>query len=87
VPTWRCSTAPGSGKAIAAHAGDIEAAVAAYEAAMFPRSVLEAADAHLTPELCLGDRAPLGLVEFFTGVREGRADVPNDLSACDRYTH
>ena len=42
------------GKAIAAHPGDTEAALAAYEEAMFPRSEAEAADAHLMLELCLG---------------------------------
>ena len=55
------------GKAIAAHPGDIEAALAAFEAAMFPRSLAEAADAHEILDLCLGDRAPFGLIEFFTG--------------------
>jgi 2-polyprenyl-6-methoxyphenol hydroxylase-like FAD-dependent oxidoreductase len=55
------------GKAIAAHPGDVEAALAGYEQAMFPRSEAEAADAHLILELCLGDRAPFGLIDFFTG--------------------
>ncbi len=55
------------GTAIAACAGDIEAALTAYEAAMFPRSELEAADARLMLELCLGDRAPFSLIDFFTG--------------------
>ncbi|HEY6492082.1 MAG TPA: NAD(P)/FAD-dependent oxidoreductase [Trebonia sp.] len=54
------------GKAIAAHPGDLEAALAAHEAAMFPRSQAEAADAHLMLDLCLGDRAPFGLIDFFT---------------------
>jgi hypothetical protein len=58
------------GKAIAAHPGDIEAALTAYEADMFPRSESEAADAHLILELCLGDRAPFGLIDFFTGASE-----------------
>ena len=48
------------GQAIAAHPGDIEAALAAYEEAMFPRSESYAADAHLILELCLGDRARTG---------------------------
>jgi hypothetical protein len=34
---------------------------------MFPRSESEAADAHQILELCLGDRAPFGLIEFLTG--------------------
>ncbi|HEY6787694.1 MAG TPA: NAD(P)/FAD-dependent oxidoreductase [Trebonia sp.] len=58
------------GKAIAAHPGDIEAALTAYEEAMFPRSDSEYADAHLMLELCLGDRAPFGLIDFFTGALE-----------------
>jgi hypothetical protein len=59
------------GKAIAAHPGDIEAILAAYEDAMFPRGESEAADARLILELCLGERAPFGLIEFFTGVIGG----------------
>lgn len=58
------------GQAIAAHPGDIEAAFSAYEAAMFPRSASEAADAHEVLALCLGERGPAGIVEFLTGARE-----------------
>jgi 2-polyprenyl-6-methoxyphenol hydroxylase-like FAD-dependent oxidoreductase len=60
------------GKAIAAHPLDIEAALTAYETALFPRSQSAAADAHEILKLCLDDRAPFGLVEFFTsaGARE-----------------
>ena len=61
------------GKAIVAHPDDIEAAIATYEAAMFARSALEAADAHQILELCLGNRAPFGLVDFFNGMVEGHA--------------
>lgn len=53
------------GKAIAAHLDDIEAALTAYEEAMFPRSELEAADAHMMLEFCLGNHAPFGLIDFF----------------------
>jgi 2-polyprenyl-6-methoxyphenol hydroxylase-like FAD-dependent oxidoreductase len=90
------------GKAIAAHSEDIEAALTAYEEAMFPRSESAAADAHLMLELCLDDRAPFGLVDFFTGAldaaREGaegarsartRAStsaVPRTPSTCGRKT-
>jgi 2-polyprenyl-6-methoxyphenol hydroxylase-like FAD-dependent oxidoreductase len=59
------------GAAIAAHPDDIEAALAAYEEAMFPRSQSAAADAHRTLALCLDDRAPFGLVDFFTGALSG----------------
>jgi 2-polyprenyl-6-methoxyphenol hydroxylase-like FAD-dependent oxidoreductase len=58
------------GKAIAARPGDIETALTAYEEAMFPRSEAEAADAHEIMELCLGDRAPFGLIDFLTRVHE-----------------
>jgi 2-polyprenyl-6-methoxyphenol hydroxylase-like FAD-dependent oxidoreductase len=54
-------------KAIAARPDDIEAALTAYEEAMFPRSEAEAADAHQILDLCLGDRAPFSLIDFFTG--------------------
>jgi flavin-dependent dehydrogenase len=59
------------GKAIAAHPDDIEAALTAYEEALFPRSESEAADAYQILELCLGDRAPFGLIDFLAGALEG----------------
>jgi 2-polyprenyl-6-methoxyphenol hydroxylase-like FAD-dependent oxidoreductase len=55
------------GKAIAGHPDDIEAALTAYEEALFPRSKSAAADAYLILGLCLDDRAPFGLIDFFTG--------------------
>jgi 2-polyprenyl-6-methoxyphenol hydroxylase-like FAD-dependent oxidoreductase len=58
------------GQAIAARPGDIEAALGAYEKAMFSRSEAEAADAYQILDLCLGDRAPFGLIEFFTGAAQ-----------------
>jgi len=54
-------------QAIAAHPDDLEAALALYEAALFPRSHAEAADAREMLDLCLGERAPFGLVEFLAG--------------------
>jgi 2-polyprenyl-6-methoxyphenol hydroxylase-like FAD-dependent oxidoreductase len=56
------------GKAIAAHPGDLETALRAYEAAMYQRSEAEAADALEMQELLFGDRAPYSLIEFFTSV-------------------
>jgi hypothetical protein len=56
------------GEALAAHHDDIEAALTVCEEAMFARSAAEAADAHEILDLCLGDRAPFGLIEFLTGV-------------------
>ena len=53
--------------ALAAHPDDIEAALAGFEKEMFARSQAEAVDAHEVQELCLGDRAPYGLIEFLGG--------------------
>jgi hypothetical protein len=51
------------------------AAIVAYEAAMFPRSRSAAVDAHRILALCLDDRSPFSLVDFFTNAparnREG----------------
>lgn len=54
-------------KAIAAQPDNIEAALAAYEEPMFTRSATEAEGARFILDLCVGDRAPYGLVDFFTG--------------------
>jgi 2-polyprenyl-6-methoxyphenol hydroxylase-like FAD-dependent oxidoreductase len=59
------------GQAIAAHPGDLEAALTAYEAALFPRVDAEYADAREILDLCLGDRAPFGLIDFLTGALGG----------------
>jgi len=58
-------------QAIAAHPGDIETALATYEAILFPRSEAAAVGAHEILDICLGDQAPLSLVKFFAGMREG----------------
>ena len=55
------------GHAISRHPDHIEAALAVFEQAMFRRSALQAADAHLMLGLCLDERAPFGLIEFFNG--------------------
>ena len=57
------------GQAIAAHSHDVEAALTAYEAALFPRCVAAAADARRMLALCLDERAPFGLLDFFTAAR------------------
>lgn len=54
-------------QALAEHA-DTETALAAYETTMFARSRDEAADARRLQDLCLGERAPYGLIEFFGAV-------------------
>ncbi len=55
------------GTALATHPEDIETALLAYEAAMFTRSQAEAAEGHKILDLCLGDTAPFGFVDFLTG--------------------
>ena len=56
------------GKAIATHPGDVEAALAAYEQALFPRCESFYADAREILDLCLGEGAPYRLIDFFAGV-------------------
>ena len=56
------------GKAIAAHRGDLEAALAAYEATMFVRSATAAVEATRTFALCFADdHAPHGMIGLLTG--------------------
>ncbi|AGH49905.1 monooxygenase [Sphingomonas sp. MM-1] len=55
------------GQAIAANPGDIETALAVYEAAVFSRGAAAAADGHDMLALLLGERAPFALVDFFSG--------------------
>lgn len=57
------------GQAIAAHPGDVEAALAAYERAMFARSATTAVEAHRMLGLCLGPDSPASLIEFFLGAQ------------------
>jgi 2-polyprenyl-6-methoxyphenol hydroxylase-like FAD-dependent oxidoreductase len=60
------------GTAIAAHPGDVEAALTAYEEALFPRSESAAAEAHRNHALLFGDRAPFGLIDLFTVSFQGK---------------
>jgi hypothetical protein len=59
---WR-----GVGQAIVAYPSDIEAALAAYENEMFPRSAVAAAEAVAIFDTCFGPNAPQGLLEMFAG--------------------
>ena len=64
------------GKAIAAHPNDVEAALREYEQAMFPRSEAEAVEAHRMLRLFYDERAPAGVLDFFSGVlRPGEASL------------
>ena len=62
------------GTAIATNPDDIEAALAAYEEAMFTRSEAEAEEGHIILDLCLGDDAPFGFVDFLTGPVQHQPD-------------
>jgi 2-polyprenyl-6-methoxyphenol hydroxylase-like FAD-dependent oxidoreductase len=50
------------GTAIAAHPGDVEAAITEYEQAMFPRSAAAAAEGDALIKVILGDNAALNLI-------------------------
>ncbi|MEU4289454.1 NAD(P)/FAD-dependent oxidoreductase [Kribbella sp. NPDC026596] len=52
--------------ALLAHPGDTEAALTTYEAALFPRSELSAAESAANLDLCFAPDAPAGLLNFFT---------------------
>lgn len=53
------------GLAIASHGADLEAALAEYEAALFPRSAEAARQSAFGLETCINADAPRGLVAFF----------------------
>lgn len=53
------------GRAVAAHPGDTEAALAAYEQALFPRSEASAAEAAANLDLMFGDRGLERLLDLF----------------------
>jgi 2-polyprenyl-6-methoxyphenol hydroxylase-like FAD-dependent oxidoreductase len=59
------------GQAIAAHPGDLEAALAAYEQALFPRSEAAAADSAANLVVCFRDDAPHGLLDQFAAHQAG----------------
>ena len=61
-------------QALVAHPGDVEAALAAYEEALFPRSAAEAGDAARLIALFFDDRAPQSLLDFFAS--HGPAQAP-----------
>jgi 2-polyprenyl-6-methoxyphenol hydroxylase-like FAD-dependent oxidoreductase len=55
------------GRTIAAHPGDIEAALAEYETALFPRSEQFAAESDRNLALMFGDDTPAGLLNLLAG--------------------
>ncbi|KPC69566.1 FAD-dependent oxidoreductase, partial [Streptomyces sp. NRRL WC-3753] len=61
---------------LAAHPDDIEAALTAYEQAMFPRSIEAAAEGSGLYEFMFGDDAPHSLVAAFAEHDEGQGQDP-----------
>ncbi|PHV29099.1 FAD-dependent oxidoreductase [Janthinobacterium sp. BJB426] len=57
-------------QALAAHPSDMEAALLAYETALFARSSVAAAESERILRLCFGDDAPHSLVQFFAGMQD-----------------
>jgi 2-polyprenyl-6-methoxyphenol hydroxylase-like FAD-dependent oxidoreductase len=55
------------GKAVAAHPDDFEAALSVYEEALFARTEPFYSEAHDMLDLCLGERAPFGFIDLFSG--------------------
>ena len=53
--------------AIAEHRGDVEAALAAYEAELFPRAEEAAAESAQSLDVIFAEDSPAGLVEMFAG--------------------
>lgn len=53
------------GRALAAHPGKVEAALLAYETALFPRSALAATEADDLSEVLFGENTPASLVAMF----------------------
>ena len=54
------------GKAIAAHPGDVEAALVSYEKDLFPRSASAAAEADRNLKLFFNENSPQSVVDLFT---------------------
>ncbi|MBE1577067.1 FAD-dependent oxidoreductase [Amycolatopsis roodepoortensis] len=57
------------GLALAAHPGDVEAALGAYEAALFPRSAASAAESAESLALCFAEDSPKPLLDQFASYR------------------
>ena len=55
-------------EALAAHPGDTEAALAAYESDLFPRAEQSAAESAANLDLCFAPDAPTGLLNFFSTI-------------------
>jgi 2-polyprenyl-6-methoxyphenol hydroxylase-like FAD-dependent oxidoreductase len=63
------------GQAIAAHPGDVEAALTAYEESLFPRSAHAAAESADNLATCFAADAPRGLLDQFASYGAARASA------------
>ncbi|MFG3102223.1 FAD-dependent oxidoreductase [Streptomyces sp. NPDC048182] len=63
------------GRALAAHPGDAEAALAAYEEVMFARGEATARDSAESQEILFHDRAPQPLLDMFAGFDASRPEA------------
>ena len=63
-------------RSVVAHPGDVEAALAAYEQALFPRGAEAATEGARLYELMFGDDTPHGLLAMFTGQAPAPAVSP-----------
>ncbi|WP_434600653.1 FAD-dependent oxidoreductase [Streptomyces sp. A5-4] len=64
------------GRAIATHPGDTEAALAAYEQALFPRSEASATASATSLDLCFAHDAPQGLLDQFASYNRANRPTP-----------
>jgi 2-polyprenyl-6-methoxyphenol hydroxylase-like FAD-dependent oxidoreductase len=60
--------------AIASHGDDVEAALAEYETAMFPRAAAAAEKSAQGLAMCFAEDSPRGIVGFFSGFGRGQAE-------------
>jgi len=67
------------GLALAAHPGDPERALAAYEAVLFPRAAVTAAEAAEGLETVFNGQAPRGLLELFAAFDAARAAAADSV--------
>ncbi len=71
--------------AIVAHPDDVEAALTAYEAELFPRSETAANDSYETLELTLGEQTPFSLLDLLDLLDPGNTDEPTKYETTDTH--
>lgn len=73
------------GEALAAHPGDVEAALLAYEESMFVRSAAVAVDAVAMLDILFGPETPQSLLTFFDSARENRPKIQQTPDTGERW--